>query len=125
VACRSGPSGRRLDSSICPRNCSNAVTVRVTIHARGMIMSTPPHLIVTHAMETTVGHQVAQTIQSMASEAVQWANQTRTDPFGFAKTATWAHPIAASHFSFTELARLPIHAEITVTFQILGEGVSR
>ncbi|MCY0865880.1 MAG: spore gernimation protein [Sulfobacillus sp.] len=107
------------------RLSSNAVTVRVTIHARGLIMSTPPHLIVSHAIETTVSRQVAQAIQSMASEAVQWANQTRTDPFGFAKTAAWAHPIAASHFSFAALSRLPIHADITVTFQTLGEGVSR
>ncbi|SMC02177.1 Spore germination B3/ GerAC like, C-terminal [Sulfobacillus thermosulfidooxidans DSM 9293] len=104
---------------------SQAVSVRVTIHAHGIIMSTPPGVVVTRHMEEVASEKAAQVIAAYALSAIRWANKTHTDPFGFAKSAAWAHPILAAQFSPEKLTQLPIRAQVTVKFQVLGEGVSR
>ncbi|WP_053960818.1 Ger(x)C family spore germination C-terminal domain-containing protein [Sulfobacillus thermosulfidooxidans] len=104
---------------------SQSVAVHITIHAHGIIMSTPPGVIVTRDMEEIASHQAAQRIAAESLTAIRWANETHTDPFGFAKSAAWAHPILAAQFSPEQLTQLPIHAQVTVKFQVLGEGVSR
>ncbi len=56
--------------------------------------------------------------------AIRVANQTHTDPFGYARTWFWTNNRGASRIPLAQLATLPIDATITVKLTIVGQGVS-
>ncbi len=102
-----------------------AVNVHVVIHAKGEIADLPPGPLVTRATEQAVEQAAAERLVQLCTIAIQWANQTHTDPFGYAKRAAWLDNQTAQAISPQRLATLPIQAEIKAKVNVQGEGLTR
>lgn len=102
-----------------------AVFAQIRMTASGIISNTPVDTTVTHVTELMVGQAAAREILQRCLVAIQWANQTHTDPFGYAKNAAWLDNQTAAEIPATQLTGLPIHASITVRGIIQGEGVTQ
>jgi hypothetical protein len=102
-----------------------AVFAQIRMTASGIISNTPVDTTVTHVTELMVGQAAAREILQRCLVAIQWANQTQTDPFGYAKNAAWLDNQTAAEIPATQLTGLPIHASITVRGIIQGEGVTQ
>ena len=102
-----------------------AVHVHVVIHAIGDLVGAPPGQMITSATEQAVDRAASRAILSQSLLTIDWANRTRTDPFGYAERGAWLRNTVATAIPPSALAGLPIHAQVRVSMQIQGEGVSR
>ncbi|MHB1610462.1 MAG: Ger(x)C family spore germination protein [Sulfobacillus sp.] len=101
------------------------VGAQIQISADGIISDTPVGNTVTQSTELLVGQATAHKILERCLVAIEWANQTQTDPFGYAKQAAWVDNQTAVDISPTQLTGLPIHASIDVRGVMHGEGVAQ
>ena len=102
-----------------------AVDVRAVLHAKGEMADTPPGLLVTRATERAVDRATEQKMVQLSRRAIRWANQTHTDPFGYAKRAAWLDNPTAASIPSQLLVTLPIKAVITARVKVQGEGLAR
>ncbi len=102
-----------------------AVDVRIVIHARGEMADMPAGLLITRATERAVEQATAARLVQLSRFAIHWANQTHTDPFGYAKRAAWLDNQTAAAISPQALATLPIQAVIRAQVKLQGEGLAR
>lgn len=102
-----------------------AVDVRAVLHANGEMADMPPEHLITRATERAIERAADQRLVQLSREAIQWANQTHTDPFGYAKRAAWLDNSTAAAIPPQILANLPIKAVITARVKIEGEGLAR
>ena len=103
----------------------DAVRVQVVIHAVGELVGAPPGQMVTAATEQAVDRAASRAIVSQSVLTLNWANRTRTDPFGYAERGAWLRNTVAAAIPPSALAGLPIHAQVSARMHIQGEGVSR
>jgi len=103
----------------------NAVDATIHITATGNMIQAPIGTPVTRATELLVGNAMGNAILDKSLLAIQWANATHTDPFGYAKRAAWLDNRMALEIPTTELTSLPIHATIIVRGIVQGEGVAQ
>ena len=101
-----------------------SVVAHIRITAAGIISAAPVDTMVTRSTELMVGKAVERKILQRCLTAIQWANQTQTDPFGYAKQAAWLDNEAAAEIPAPKLSALPIQASISVRGTIRGEGVA-
>lgn len=104
---------------------ATAVNVQVTIHAVGELVGAPPGQMVTPSTERAVDQAASRAIVGQCVSTLTWANQTHTDPFGYAERAAWLQTAVASSIPQSAWVRLPIHAQVQAQMTIQGEGLSR
>lgn len=104
---------------------AHGVDARVVIHAQGQIAGMPPNLIVTQAIERDVDRAASRAIVHRCLEAIHWANQTHTDPFGYAERAAWQQDALAATIPSGQWVHLPIHARVSAQFLVQGERNAR
>lgn len=102
----------------------DAVVATIHVTVWGNLATPSPQGTVTRSLELSVGNAMAHTVLQRCLLALAWARQTRTDPFGYAKTAAWLHSAAARTIPPTRLTTLPIRATVQVRGIIQGEGVA-
>lgn len=102
-----------------------AVDVRVVLHAKGEMADMPPGQLVTRATERAIDQAAEKQVVQLSREAIRWANQTHTDPFGYAKRAAWLDTLTAASMPSQVLVTLPIKAVITARVKVQGEGLAR
>ncbi|PSR28373.1 MAG: spore gernimation protein [Sulfobacillus benefaciens] len=100
------------------------VVAHIRITAAGVISSAPIDTMITRNIELLVGQATGREVLQRCLTTIQWANQTKTDPFGYAKQAAWLDNETAAEIPPPKLSTLPIHAFISVRGIIRGEGVA-
>ncbi len=96
----------------------------VRIDAHGSLIEWPPDFLVT---PQNVGLAQAITSKEIITEclkAVDFANRTRTDPFGWGRNYLFAHPDQGLQFASQRGMVWPITAHVTVITHLSTSGVS-
>ncbi len=93
-----------------------ALDVRETIHLTAFIDEVSGQNVVTRSDEREIARRAEQNVLDLCLLAIQRANATHTDPFGYGRSSAWFHPIPGFH---------PIAATVTVIVKLKGEGVIR
>ena len=102
--------------SISARKAGDGIRVDETIRVKGFIEQPSPKS--SSLRDQNLLRQLAQQrILSWCLEAIHRANETHTDPFGYAESVLWSQDQKAKF--------LPIHARITVLVSLKGEGMLR
>lgn len=103
---------------------TQAVNVKVVIHAQGQIAELP-HNISARATELAVARATSEEIVRLCLDALTWANRTQTDPFGYAERAAWFQNEVAATIPPRQWVHLPIQARVRAQVVVQGEGVAR
>lgn len=103
------------------------VDVRVTLHAQGEMQMADmrPGIILTPAIERAVDQAAGRRLVQLSLAAIDWANHTHTDPFGYAKRAAWFQTAVAQSIPPQQLVTLPIDAQVMAQVVVQGEGLVR
>ncbi len=93
-----------------------ALDVRETVHLNAFIDEVSGQNAVTLSDEHAIVRRAEHDVLGLCLLAINRANATHTDPFGYARPGDWFHPREGFR---------PIKATITVILTVKGEGVVR
>ncbi|PSR20347.1 MAG: hypothetical protein C7B47_18085 [Sulfobacillus thermosulfidooxidans] len=95
----------------------HTLDVKENIRLSGYIDEVAGHQIMQLSSQQAVITQAEHEILQACLDAIHRANATHVDPFGYAERIFW--------FGTHSSAFMPIHAQITVTISVKGEGILR
>ncbi len=72
----------------------------------------------------TIEAATARLLVADCKAAIDQANARRVDPFGYARALLFGHPQWLKHGSSIKWSALPVHAAITVSFNVTTPGVT-
>ncbi len=98
------------------RSVPNGIMVDETLKINGFIDQPPPQSAAQPSQDL-IQQLAEKRIVAWCLAAIHRANQTQTDPFGYSEPILWNRRQRATF--------LPIHARITVTVSLKGEGLLR
>lgn len=102
----------------------HAIDVRTQIHLTGILGQWPASEALTLATLRKIQHEAEQAILAKCRAAIEEANRTHTDPFGYGRMLYFRHLIHTT-LSPSQWESLPIHAQILVRVAIRSSGVSQ
>ncbi|PSR21466.1 MAG: hypothetical protein C7B45_10580 [Sulfobacillus acidophilus] len=98
--------------------------VQARVHAVGDLAGWPQSMLVTTKELKWIEAQASRCLIWWCTAAVQRANQTKTDPFGWGRAYLFSHPTVDALYSEEPTIEWPITAHFTVTTHLFVTGVN-